>query len=390
MLAFVAVLLAGLLGMAALTIDLGHATMQQQRLESFADASSMVALRKEALLRFNLARDALQLGRLGCVDADTSAAREACIENWVQSPTQVEAVYKEVLPDESDRGQGLDGAQVALGPRGPEFRRLSCGPFCWRTEASQRIPLLFGQGSSLRFNEGSFGAMMDARARGQVLVEDDGQRPASLRTQGIRIKADTRAETRPVVRVGSPVSGPLNQNAAEPLQAASALRLDAVPGRAAFALELEAWRRAGGGGRLVLIENGTGSLAQGGEEQAPGRRLMNGEALRAGLLLTGDGEDEAWTPLQDAEGAYIPLFVPVSETGEELELVVGFGLAKVDWSEGLQTLTVTRLESQLAPANATASPRLWVRGQAGITQRIEQVLASRGNLGDFLQTPVLQ
>ena len=373
MLAFVAVLLAGLLGMAALTIDLGHATMQQQRLESFADASSMVALRKEALLRFNLARDALQLDRLGCVDADTSAAREACIENEVQS-SSYEAVYQEVLPLESDRGQGLDGAQVALGPSRPEGRPLSCGPFCWRTEASQRIPLLFGQGSNLRFNEGSFGAMMDARARGQVLVEDDGQTPASLRTQGIRIKADTRAETRPVVRVGSPVSDPLNQNAV-------------VPGRAAFALRLSAWRQARGGGRLVLIENGTGSLAQGGEEQAPGRRLMNGEALRAGLLLTGDGEDEAWTPLQNAEGAYIPLFVEVSETEE---LVVGFGLAKVDWSEGLQTLTVTPLESQLAPGNATASPRLWVRGQAGITQRIEQVLASRGNLGDFLQSPVLQ
>ena len=216
--------------------------------------------------------------------------------------------------------------------------------------------------------------MMDARARGQVLVEDDGQTPASLRTQGIRIKADTRAETRPVVRVGSPVSDPLNQNAL-------------VPGRAAFALRLSAWRQARGGGRLVLIENGTASLAQGGEEQAPGRRLMNGEALRAGLLLIGDGEDEAWTPLQNAEGAYIPLFVEVSETEE---LVVGFGLAKVDWSEGLQTLTVTPLESQLAPGNATASPRLWVRGQAGITQRIEQVLASRGNLGDFLQSPVLQ
>jgi len=45
MIALIAVLAAALLGMAALTVDIGYATMQQQRLESYAEASAMTALR---------------------------------------------------------------------------------------------------------------------------------------------------------------------------------------------------------------------------------------------------------------------------------------------------------------------------------------------------------
>ena len=141
----------------------------------------------------------------------------------------------------------------------------------------------------------------------------------------------------------------------------------------------------------MLIENGTGTLAGAGSSQnPPGRRLLNGEALRAGLALAGtdNGQEEAWTPLQDADASYVPLFVKLDETDEEL--VIGFGFATLDWAENLQTLTVTPLESQLAPANATASPRLWVGGQAGITNRIDQVLALRGNNSNLLQAPVLQ
>lgn len=378
MLAFVAVLFAGLLGMAALTIDLGHATMQQQRLESFADASSMVALRHEALLRFQLALNPSRLSEWGCSNPDTPTGRDTCIEDRVQSSTQVSAAYAAVLPNESDRGQGLAGAEVSLGPSRPEGRPLPCGALCWQTQAAQRVPLLFGQGSNLRFNPGDLSAMMDARARGQVFVENDGQALPSIRTQGITIKANTRAETQPVVRVGSPVTGTANQSGLP-------------PGRAPFALELNAWRLAGVGGSLVLIENGTGTLAGAGSSQnPPGRRLLNGEALRAGLALAGtdNGQEEAWTPLQDADASYVPLFVKLDETDEEL--VIGFGFATLDWAENLQTLTVTPLESQLAPANATASPRLWVGGQAGITNRIDQVLALRGNNGNLLQAPVLQ
>ena len=195
MLAFVAVLLAGLLGMAALTIDLGHATMQQQRLESFADASSMLALRHEARLRFDLARNPSLLSEWGCSNPDTPTGRDSCIEDRVQSSTQDWAAYNEVvLPDESDRDPGLPGAEVNLRPSRPEGRPLpSCGALCWRTEAAQRVPLLFGQGANLRFKPGDFSAMMDARARGQVFVENDGQTLPSIRTQGITIKANTQA-----------------------------------------------------------------------------------------------------------------------------------------------------------------------------------------------------
>ena len=373
MLALIAVLLAGLLGMAAMTVDLGHATMQQQRLEGFADASATMALREEARLRFALAQDASLLSRLGCQDTDNAAAREACILAWVQSSSGVAAVYDAVLPRESDRDIGQSNADVALGPPLPQ----GCGAFCWRTEALQRIPLLFGQGSNLGFEEGSFQAMMEARERGELLAEANSQTPPSLRSQGIPIKADSKAETRPVVRVGLNPD-PNNENSL-------------IPGRAPFALRLAVWSQVSPGGGFILLEDGSGALLrQNDPDPAPaGRRLGNREALRAGENLgNGPTDNVDWSAREDAAGAYVPLFVETATPGQEL--VVGFGFAKVEVQETLQTITVTRLESQLAPGNATASPRLWVSGSTEITQRISEVLALRGDNSDLLQAPVLQ
>ena len=116
MLALVAVLAAALLGMAAMTVDIGYATMQQQRLESFAEASAMAALREEARVRFAMDRDPSMFSGLEC---DKGTQLESCIDSQVASATVVEGMYGLLLPGETGASASLNGAEVSLGPAAP-------------------------------------------------------------------------------------------------------------------------------------------------------------------------------------------------------------------------------------------------------------------------------
>ena len=389
MLALVAVLAAALLGMAALTIDIGSAAMQQQRLESFADASAMTALREEARVRFALARDTSVVSDPEGCNGNRGQERQSCIDGLVAAAAVVDAVDDLVLQTQTVSAQ--NAGEVSLGPRPAVGGPMPCeasNPRCWQTEIVQAIPLLFAQGSTLGFEDGTLRAMMESRDQGDVLAESDLEAAPTLRTQGIPIRARSRVETRPVVRVGAEEI-PLTQSDVGALQF--------IPGRAPFALRLDVWNSLpqglSGGGLLLEVDNSDGSLARVGESAVGGlavvgRRLGEREALRAGQVLSGA---LGWTALTDSRGAYVPLFVVLE--GSNQELIVGFGFADVtvDLGSALR-VTVTPLGSQLALGNATASPRLWVEGESGteVVQRIDEVLALRENNGLYLHAPVFQ
>ena len=385
MLALIAVLAAALLGMAALAIDIGYAAMQQQRLEVFAEASAMAALREEGRFRFELARAASLGLEPNC---EAGAQREACVNDSVQSSEFVEAVHALVLESGGSESESQQ-AEVSLGPAspvgGPRPCELEAGP-CWQTEVTQSLPLLFGQGSMLGFEEGTFGAMMDARERGDVLVDSSLEARPTLRTQGIGIQSVARVETRPAIRVGAEerLIGPGGD-----------LESRLLPGRAPFALRLGVWQdllRSDSGTVLVLeVDDSDGSLSipvlgQPNVRVTAGRRLADGDALRAGQVLVGQNE---WSALESRVGAYVPLFVTTEANNEEL--VVGFGFAEAEVGSGTPLLiSLTPYRSQLGPGNATASPRLWVEGGAEIPQRIEDVLALREDTAFLLQAPVFR
>ena len=383
MIALVAVLAAALLGMAALTVEIGYATMQQQRLESYAEASAMAALREEARVRFVLARDASALTGSDCEEGDE---RESCIDAQVASSIVVNAVQGLVL--EPGSMPSSNEVEVSLAPHAPVGGPRPCelsNPRCWETEVVQALPLLFAQGSMLGFEDGTLRAMIDSRDQGDVLAESSLEARPTLRTQGIGVRGVSRVETRPVVRVGAEEI---------PLSQSGAGTPDFVPGRAPFALRLDVWNSVPQGlsstGLRLRVNDADGSLSRLGEAEVGviGRRLADGEALRAGQLLVGAG---GWTALTPSAGAYVPLFVVLEGSSEEL--IVGFGFADVavDTGAGLQ-VTMTPLGSQLSLGNATASPRLWVEGQGGseVLQRIEAVLALRANDGLYLHAPVFR
>ena len=385
MLALVAVLAAALLGMAAMTVDIGYATMQQQRLEAFAEASAMAALREEARVRFAMDRDPSMFSGLEC---DKGTQLESCIDSRVASATVVEGMYGLLLPGETGASTGLDGAEVSLGPSAPIGGPRPCdaaNPRCWESEIVQSLPLLFAQGSMLGFEDGTLREMMQARADGDVLAENQLELEPTLRTQGIGVRGVSRVETRPVVRVG-----------AEEVPLAESVNGTPyfLPGRAPFALRLDVWNSVpqgfSGPGLRLQVNNDDGLLSRIGEADVgvTGRRLGDGEALRAGQILVGSVD---WTALSPSPGVYVPLFVVLEGSNEEL--VVGFGFADVavDVQGGLQ-ITVTPLGSQLSLGNATASPRLWVQGEGGdeVVQRIDTVLALRENDGLFLHAPVFR
>ena len=276
MLALVAVLAAALLGMAAMTVDIGYATMQQQRLESYAEASSMAALREEARVRFAMARDPSMLTGLDC---DKGAQFEACIDDQVSSAPVVEAVHGLLLPGQAEGTPTLNGADLALGPGAPVGAPRPCegtNPRCWETEIAQSLPLLFAQGSMLGFEDGTLREMMQARTDGDLLADNQLELEPTLRTRGIGVRGVSRVETRPVVRVGAEEI---------PLSASENGTSYFLPGRAPFALRLDVWtsipQGLSGSGLQLQVNNEDGSLSRLGETEVAitGRRLGEGEAL---------------------------------------------------------------------------------------------------------------
>ena len=363
MLPLVGLLAVALLGMAALSVDLGFAFAQHQRLETVADAMARAALREEARLRFERVRRVATPGRFGC-----APIREACIDQNVLDSAPVGAVDDIVLDVPDDATDWPPDPDVDLGPTAVSVRLTPCGapePMCWQATVEQATPLLFGQGSMLGFEGSSLRARRANEERGSLLPVGPPNMAGPLRTNGIPIRAVSVATTRPAIRVG---------------------RLDngaGLPGQAPFLLELDDWSMhfpvsafqpvvVEGDGTLTLPDVGT-----------VGRRIGPTDALLAGRALRNGPPDSLVGP-QNPYHAYVPLV-------DENEIVVGFGFASViasgDELTGY-TLQVERLREQLAPGNASASPRHWAALASSDRGFIGDVLAAQRTDAGFLQAPV--
>jgi len=359
-LALIGVLAFAMLSLAALTTDLGLAASEQLRLEVAAEAAALAALREEARLEYELARgEALSRDELLCAPTP-----EACVSQLAHSRGL--ALADRMLGATGSSGEEVE---VDLGPGDVRHRLVSCGEGCWEAAIDRSTPLLFGQGSWLGFQGGSLRALRDARDRGSVLPRGEPPVEGALRTRGIPIGGVAGATARPAVRVG-------------PFVEASGL-----PGRAPFALTLDAWRDLDGLSQPLEVD---GLDLVSPPDDRVGRRIRGGGAgLRAGEPLEPGAPPGA--PAASLERAGPPsgsgyvAYVPLTEEGRVEGIVVGFGHARVEVvvdGTGRTALVVQRLVARVAPGNASASPR-FIAGTEGIAS----VLAARTE-DALLQAPV--
>ncbi len=405
MIALVAVLAFAMLSLTALTADLGLAATEQNRLEVAAEAAALAALREEARLDHEADRGTPGDDYVRC---SATASREACIAELAAS--RGSGVAYEILQGRADESGGAlspgadpttlsscgpgcwramiessalpnDGAEVDLGPGDARIRLSSCGDACWEAEIEQAIPLLFGQASLLGFQDGeSLRELLAAREGGSALVGDgtptDPTDGLLLRTRGVPIRGLARANVQPVVRVGLPVvreEGPPEERGL------------VLPGRAPFALTLEAWDGLGEGLRSIELE--------GTELQLNGTRVgyrigMGPTGLRAGeaLGLGGEALGQLQGPDPSSPGPYLA-YVPLTNVLPDPEvdaIVVGFGYARVLYlgsasgsgAGGQPALRLQRLTDRVAPGNASASPRFLAGSDvtAVLRERTENVV----------------
>ncbi len=320
MLALVGALAFALLSMAALTTDLGLAASEQSRLEVAAEAAALGAVREAARLELDLATGALSRSDLRCAPTP-----EACIEALAAASGRRAA--NEVV---GEAGPPRAGTEVDLGPGDVQIGLTKCGDTCWEAGVERAVPLLFGQGSLVGFQGSSLRSLLDAREQGSALVGDGRPVAGSLRARGIPIGSVVRAEARPAVRIGLP-------------EVRSRL-----PGRAPFAMTLQAWRD-------FLFDEVPRSFRVDGLDLllgplVVGRRLGASTGLQAGVPLGSDG-----TAVPLASPSPYVAYVPLTENG----IVVGFGYAAIEAGGG-SSLVLRRLASRVAPGNASASPRFLV------------------------------
>ena len=353
MLALVAALAFALFSMAALTVDLGLAAAEQNRLEVAAEAAALGMLKEQARLEHELA-----LGRLSEDDLRCAATVPACIQQLAS--VRGERLAREVLGSPAST-QGAPAGEIPLELGELRLRLESCGTDCGQAYLDRAIPLFFGQASLIGFEGSSLRDLQETRNQGKLLVGDGLPAKGALRAKGIPIGSRVRAEAFPVVRVG------LREEAS------------GLPGRAPFALRLDAWRSLGD--ESPPLELQAEELLLGPEVVG---RLVNASAgLVAGAPL-GPLEPDVPIPAQDLEGSYLA-YVPLTVN----EIVVGFGYARLEF--GLPNQFVVRpLGNRLAPGNATASPR-FLAGSTNIpivvaAQREDSLLQQSA----FLRTAVVR
>ncbi len=364
MLAFVALLAFALLGMAALTIDLGFAAMQQLRIESAAESAALIAHHTEARIRFGVERGAILPEVLDCAET-----REDCIVEL--SRAAAEPTIRSVLgePEETDE-EARSPDEVDLGPSeldpGPGFGNLleSCGEHCWEAWVEQAVPLLFGQASMLGFEGGTLGEMLEARSKGSLLVDDGGgPRAGALRTAGVPIDALVRVESRPALRIG------LAQPAV------------ALPGRGPFALNVVSWAADFQVDVPVRLDADATEISLRGTTTAIGRRIGGAmEGLEAGRVLALPSTPLPLGAPGDDFYAYIPLL--------DGPVVIGFGFARIEVIND-SAMQVSRVDMRVAPGNASAALRHLVDPE--ILARVEDLLAAQStHSGVLLQAAVLR
>ena len=336
MLPLVALLAFALFGFAALSTDLGLAAAQQNRFEAAAEAGVLAAFREEARAGFEYEVS----GALPACPAATASSPEDCIRDAARRAGL--RVMAQVLdPPNAAAGTPAPGnIDPSPGPRSLDL--ADCGDACWQATADQALPLLFGQGSLLGFEPGALRDMRNLRDAGTLLTPGANPSPdpsqprfaARMRTQGIPVGGEARAEPRPALAVGRPVA--------------------ALPGRADFALDASEY---------VAVLPSDGASAPGssftliGLRNDEGHRV--GEAIPLGQAVALANRDE-------------PMYIPLLDGN----VVVGFAYADVTASASTSTLIrITRLPVQLPSAgsqtaaiavgNASASMRVLDSVQRG-------------------------
>ncbi len=320
MLALVAALAFAMFSMAALTVDLGLAAAEQNRLEVAAEAAAMGMLREQARLQYELDR-----GRMSEEDFRCAATVSACIEEMASS--RGESLAREVLGSVASV-DAPSGGDIPLELGELRLRLESCGAGCGEVLVDRAVPLFFGQASLIGFEGSSLQELRDARDQGKLLVGDGLPAQGALRAKGIPIGSRVRAEAFPVVRVG------LREEFSD------------LPGRAPFALRLDAWRELTASSPPLELQAEDVLL---GPEVVG--RLVNGSSGRAAGVQLGALVPGLPVPGEDLQGSYLA-YVPLTVN----DVVVGFGYARIDFSIA-NRLIVRPLGDRLAPGNASASPR---------------------------------
>jgi len=363
-----ALLLFGICAVAALTLDLGYATLARVQMQNAADSAAIEGLRfRDALPDaqrrakasemaewifdddFDLSSDAKQLGA-GPVVGLSAGQSDLNAFQTVQSI----GVYKPAL--KPNLANEIDGDIVAgtftpgvSGTEESDYTRLDFTPpgdtaLLVRLRRSNEA---FGAGDASRSNGPSIPFLL---GRGSTMQAS--QNGYSPRIDGLTVRATAIADARPARSVGNPIVTPPS------------------PGVTNFALERSFWEALQGNALVTVDAGGTISLGL----TPAGRFLLTGSGRVIGSPLA------PAAPSGDSAG-----FVPVYELIAGIERIVGFGTAQIAVAAG--TAVVTKSPSQVALVNASVQ----LAGAQPALSQAEWTLIFESNrtLADALLAPGL-
>ncbi|MCO5166237.1 MAG: pilus assembly protein TadG-related protein [Planctomycetes bacterium] len=364
-LVFVAMLLFGLMAIAAITVDVGLARVTQSKMQTAADLAALEALRWRDADAVQARRDAallvadpmvyipervVTLGP-GLTDLRASALLEVpdgevFVPDLRSNPTNephgdfVSGTFFHVDPlsgdpvrhveDASyDRDDFTPAADPALGSallarvrrtdgRNPLDRAGDPTDPDAVSSSGPALPFLFGMGSMIR---------------GADPTDPDAYSP---RHHGLTVRATAIARLRPVVVVGTPRPA------------------DSLAGHAGVALTRAFWQALAPSTPTDLDVDAEG-VVRDAALTVVGQRYTAAEGIvRLGDRLGGDPDDELLAA-PGAPGSAVEAFVPVQQTINGRARIIGFG--RVVIAATATSLTVEKLPGGVAARNASAVPR---------------------------------
>lgn len=371
MLVLVAMLLFGLMAIAALTIDIGLARFTQAKMQAAADLGALEGLRgsradasalvaatydPDRLLSVGPGMTELHAGALLEVSPDTYVPQLETNDgdephgDMVGGSYDPAAAHGESAYVRADFTAGAGGALLVrlrrTGGSSPLDDQAGISSF------GPTLPLLFGRGTALHGDD------------------PDDPDAYSVRRDGFTVRATAIADLRPVVVAGHPVAAP------------------ATPGVARVALRAAAWSAlpfdlpqaldADAGGVVRDASTAIVGVAYVDVATSP---LRYGDALVADAALAA----HAFA----AEERWLPLYAPVTGAGDR---VVGFG--RVELTGTIPgAFTLTKRAGGVAHANASAARTVALPADLDTAAEVAELDAARAALvaapADVLTAPVL-
>ncbi len=406
-------LLVAIMGLAALTIDLGLVRAAQRQMQSAADSAALESLwgrddpRVPGHLRDRWRReqasgavslqfdddldpmaDALQLGAGPMLPMSASSAGDPSLDASRLLLVEDAGPYKPTVqtnwPDNEPHGDMVAGAFVGgeTSFETAEYERADFVP------ASGGDPVLQGGPAMLvRLRRTNDFLGLDRQAgvsdagpplpllfgRGGLVPARDPGAGYSLRHHGFTVRATAIAELRPAMSVG-------------------VLSAPDIPGAAPFAIRAERWDglESGAASTLLLQVSESGAADVDGFTYLPQAAAVEG-VLTFGMLL----EAAAGSSVDAGTEVYVPLVVRADTGGVAAWWVVAFGLARVEiWQPSTETVLVSLIKEpegrRAAYANASG---LLLRPLVGAVvaraELFEELWGRRGAVQSALLTPVL-